>query len=87
MKTPRNYVVEPQSGCSIRVACGEHITVTDPDGQQVADFWAITSREPMDWISTGHTRDINEKMFPDVGDSFYSKQSKPLLTMIESGSP
>jgi len=87
MRTPRKYVVEPQSGCSIRVALGEHIPVDDPDGQQVADLWAIAPRGSIDWVSTDHTRDINEKMFPDVGDSFYSKQSEPLLTLIESSSP
>lgn len=67
---------------------GQHIRIIDPEGQQVADMWAIVSdRGNVDWLSTSQTRDNTERMFPRPGESFYSEKAIPLLTLIEDNSP
>ncbi len=87
MQNLRRIVVPRQSGRSIRVSRGDLIRVIDPQGQQVADLWAFTTGAKLDWLSTSHTRDINECLFPAIGQHFYSISGVPLLTLIEDGSP
>lgn len=88
MPEARRTVIAPQSGESFSVRRGDMIRIIDPQGQQVADFWAFVTDGPMlDWLSTSQTRDITEKMFPKVGDQFYSTRGAPLLTLVEDASP
>ncbi len=79
--------IAPYSGQAIRVSAGEFIRIIDPKGQQVSDLWAFVVGDTLDWLSTSQTRDINESLFPAVGESFYSDKGRPLLTLVENGSP
>jgi uncharacterized protein YcgI (DUF1989 family) len=84
---PRRFVIPPQSGRAVRVARGDRVRITDLKGQQVADLFAFTTEGALDWLSTSQTRDISERLFPEVGGIFYSAQAAPMLTFVENGSP
>jgi uncharacterized protein YcgI (DUF1989 family) len=79
MQDPRRIVVPRQSGRSIRVSRGDLVRIIDPKGQQVSDFWAFTTEPALDWLSTSQTRDITERLFAGIGDSFFSAAAKPML--------
>lgn len=85
----RHHVdIGPQSGGSVRLLKGECVRVVDPEGQQVADLWAFAVEgKTIDWLSVSQTRDITERLFPKVGEHFYSEQAEPLLTLVEDNSP
>jgi uncharacterized protein YcgI (DUF1989 family) len=87
MSSPRRFIVPPQSGRAFRVARGDRIRITDPKGQQVADLFAFTTEGALDWLSTSQTRDIAERLFPDVGGVFYSACAVPMLSFVENNSP
>lgn len=87
MPIPTRIVIPPQSGRAIRVNRRDLITVIDPRGQQVADLWAFVEGDPFDWLSTSQTRDVTERMFPAIGESFYSDRGLPLLTLLDDRSP
>jgi len=87
MSSPAHIVIPPQSGRALRVNRGDLVTVIDPDGQQVADLWAFVEGDPLDWLSTSQTRDITERVFPAIGDAFYSDRGLPLMTLIADHSP
>jgi len=80
-------ILAPMSGRAFRLARGDRIRITDPKGQQVADFWAFRINGAFDWLSTSQTRDINERLFPIVGEHFYGASGTPLLTLTEDASP
>lgn len=82
-----SIVVPAQSGKAIRVSKGDLVRLVDPKGQQVADLWAFVTSPKLEWLSTAHTRDINERLFPRIGESFYSNSGLPMLTLVEDGSP
>lgn len=82
----RHVTVPPQSGRAFRVVRDDTIRIIDVEGQQVADLWAIVTGPTLDWLSTSQTRDITERMFPAIGDCFYSATGRPLLTFLEDGS-
>jgi uncharacterized protein YcgI (DUF1989 family) len=50
-------------------------------------MWTFATNGELDWLSTSQTRDITERLFPIVGESFYSERAMPLLTLIENDSP
>ncbi|RWN42277.1 MAG: urea carboxylase-associated family protein [Mesorhizobium sp.] len=87
MPEPRRIVVPPQSGRAIRVSRGDLIRIIDPKGQQVSDLWAFSTDPTVDWLSTSQTRDITERLFPAIGDSFFSAAARPMLTLVENASP
>ncbi|MDR9865282.1 urea carboxylase-associated family protein [Pseudomonas baetica] len=77
-----------QSGKGFTVRKGMDFRVIDSEGQQVADLWDFSiTPDGIDWLSTSQTRDITERMFLSLGQSFYSERAKPLLTLIENNSP
>ena len=84
---PRRFVIPPQSGRAFRVARGDLIRITDPKGQQVADLFAFSTEGALDWLSTSQTRDIAERLFPEVGGVFYSARAVPMLTLVADNSP
>lgn len=88
MQHPERLIVPPQSGRGFRLRQGRQVRVIDPQGQQVADLWAAADVENApEWLSVSYTRDVNERLFPAVGGSFYSARGRPLLTLVEDNSP
>lgn len=87
MPNQRHIEIPAQSGRSTSISRGDLVRVIDPKGQQVADLWAFATEGKLDWLSTSQTRDINERLFPKVGESFYSATGAPMLTLVEDASP
>lgn len=83
----RAVVVEAQSGQAVSVAHGELVTVVDVAGHQVGDMWAIDATDPSQWLSTGHTRDRRERLFPAVGGQFCDQHGEPILQLVADTSP
>lgn len=80
--------IYPQEGRGFWVSKGQTFHIIDPEGQQVADLWAISvDADESDWLSTSQTRDITERLFPAIGESFYSEKARPFLTLVEDNSP
>jgi uncharacterized protein YcgI (DUF1989 family) len=83
----QRIIIPPQSGRAFRVKRGDRIRITDVKGQQVADLFAFATEGELDWLSTSQTRDIAERLFPEIGGMFYSAKAVPMLTFVENGSP
>src|SRR5215471_2663451 len=83
----RAVIVAAQSGHAIGIAGGELVTVVDVDGHQVGDMWAIDATDPSRWLSTGHTRDRCERLFPAVGGQFCDQHGEPILQLVADTSP
>jgi uncharacterized protein len=85
--TQRAVVVAAQSGRAVRVERGELVRVVDVDGHQVGDMWAIDAADPGRWLSTAHTRDRCERLFPAVGEQFRDQLGEPILHLVADTSP
>jgi uncharacterized protein len=83
----RVVIVAPQSGRAVRAGRGDLALVTDVEGHQVADLWAVDAADHRRWLSCGHTRDRCERLFPAVGEEFRDHLGDPILRLAGDTSP
>lgn len=61
--------------------------MTDVEGHQVGDLWAIDAGNHGRWLSCGHTRDRCERLFPALGEDFRDQLGEPILKVAGDTSP
>lgn len=76
------YMIPACTGKRIAVKKGQHITVVDVDGGQVADFFAEAAGNGAEFLSTGVTIDCNESLALRVGDIIYTNLYHPMLKVV-----
>jgi uncharacterized protein len=84
---PTTLLVAPQSGRAIHVRQGALLRVVDLECQQVGDLWVIDADDHGRWLSTSHTRDRLERLFPRVGEQFTDQLGDPILEFAADDSP
>lgn len=77
------YIIPSCSGKSIDVKKGQKITVIDIEGGQVVDFFAQSTKDNEEFLSTGVTIDCNESLRLKVGDIIYTNKYNEMLKVIE----
>lgn len=78
----KEYIVEACSGKKIEVKKDQLITIIDIEGSQVVDFFAETSENPDEFLSTGVTIDCNESLKLKIGDIIYTNLYKPMFEIL-----
>ena len=73
----------PQTGTGFVLAAGQTLTVVDPTGGQVSDFFCFSAEDHGEWLSNGRTIDYANKVFFSTGDLLYSNRSRPMATIVE----
>ncbi len=76
------YIVNSCSGIKIDIKKGQTISVIDIEGGQVVDFFAETTKNPNEFLSTGVTIDCNNSLKLKIGDIIYSNLYNPLLKIL-----
>ena len=74
--------IEPRSGVAFTLNKGDILTVTDPQGEQVADLLAFDESDVAEAISSGRTLDYASRIYLTTGDLIYSNRSNVLLEII-----
>ena len=74
-------------GRAICVSAGALIRVTDVCGTQIGDVFVLNRHAPDERLSTAETRSVTWKLFPEIGECFYTNLRRPILKFIEDGSP
>jgi uncharacterized protein YcgI (DUF1989 family) len=87
LEVKQEIPIAARSGAGFRVAAGEYVQVLDVSGQQCADFFALSAGDPREYLSAEHTRVAVDRLFPLVGQSFFSNLRRPLLQLEEDRSP
>ena len=86
--TVRERVVVPaREGHAVRLAEGQYVRIVDPEGQQIADTFAYNLDDVNEYHSAHHTRAVLSRLFPRVGEAFYTNHRRPILTLVEDNSP
>ncbi|MFH8619606.1 DUF1989 domain-containing protein [Streptomyces sp. NPDC017979] len=86
-ETARSVTVPARQGRAFTVAAGELVTIVDVEGHQVGDLWVIDAADHGRWLSTSHTRDRLDRMFPRPGESFTDQFGAPIAEFTADDSP
>lgn len=81
------YAVPARQGRAVRVARGQRITVINPAGTQVCDFWCFLDGALHECLSMEHLRAAIVRLTPRPGDALVSNRRRPLLQFVEDTSP
>ena len=73
----------PQTGFALLVASGEHLRISDPQGEQVSDLTSFAREDPAEWLSSGRTIDYANTIYVTAGHILYSNRSRPMWTILE----
>ena len=76
-------VIPPRSGVAFTLNKGQRLRVTDPRGEQVADFLAFRRPDVREVLSSGRTLDYAGKLFLSAGDPLYSNRSRIMVRIEE----
>ncbi len=74
-------------GRAILAPRGSRVRVTNVEGCQIADFFALSEEDFEEILCPAVTRLATFKMFPAIGEAFYSNRHRAMLTLIEDNSP
>jgi uncharacterized protein YcgI (DUF1989 family) len=69
------------------VAAGEYVQIIDVEGRGCADFFALAAEDPAEYLSASHTRVAVDRLFPQVGQSFFSSLRRPMFQFEEDRTP
>jgi uncharacterized protein len=79
--------IPAREGRAWRVKAGASFRVIDVEGLQVGDLWAFNEADPGEYHNAPHTRVECGRLFPRVGESFWSNRRRPILTLVSDDSP
>jgi hypothetical protein len=77
-----DMIVAAAHGLAFRVAAGQRLRLSTPEGGQCADFFAFTP-DLAEWLSPMHTWVGSRHVRPRAGDVFVSQRRRPLLDFAE----
>lgn len=79
---PDTTTIAPRSGASAELKSGQHLTIYDPEGEQVSDLVAFNAADREEYLSSGRSIDYASRIYLTVGDILYSNRSRPMLTIV-----
>lgn len=85
--TGSTVIVEGYSGAAVSADAGRRIRITDVEGMQIGDMFAIARDDHHEFLCPSKTRAVTWKLFPELGEAFYSTRRRPILTYLEDRSP
>ena len=87
LKVDREIRIPAGTGAGLRMAAGEYVQIVDVEGRGCADFFALAASDPGEYLSASHTRVQIDRLFPQVGQSFFSSLRRPMLQFEEDRTP
>lgn len=78
-----SVTIPPQSGRGVFLERDQWIKVISPDGPQVSDLFAFVRATPDEFLCPRTTMTRQRRLYPQLGEPFYSNKRRPLLMLQE----
>jgi uncharacterized protein YcgI (DUF1989 family) len=82
----RRYEIPARTGMAVRLSAGERLSVINPSGSQVCDFFALVANAPAEFLSMEHIRTDIGRVYVKEGDHLVSNRRRALLKLVEDSS-
>lgn len=86
-KPATRYLIPPRQGRAVRLKKDALLTIFNPHGNQVCDFFAIVENVPGEFLSMEHCRTALGRIYVRTGDVLVTNRRRPLIEIIEDTSP
>ncbi len=83
----RTYRIAARTGRAVRLCQGQQLTIVNPTGHQVCDFWAFCASNLSEYLSMSHNHTALTSLFPKTGDTLVSNARRAMLYFAEDTSP
>lgn len=83
MSKPGINRIGPQSGVAFILRKNETLRIIDPEGEQVADFFAFAADDSACSLSSGRTIDYASRIYLTTGDVLYSNDSRAMVRIMD----
>ncbi len=77
-----SWVIRAGQAGLFEVRKGEHLTIRDLEGKQVADFIAFNASDLREYLSVTHTRSMLQRLKLRVGDRLTTNFRNPIFTVV-----
>lgn len=81
------YDIPARRGRAVLLEPGESLSIVNPGGSQVCDFWAFRADDMREFLSMEHLRTALGRTIPRPGDVLVSNRRAPLMRMEADSSP
>lgn len=81
------HEVPARQGRAVRLTAGQRITVANPSGHQVCDFFAVAADAPAEHLSMDHCHTALGGVFVSQGDVLVTNRRRPILQIETDTSP
>lgn len=82
----RDYTIPARGGVAVLLQRGSTISIVNPSGHQVCDFWAFAAGDVTEYLSMAHLHTSISSIFPKAGDTLVTSLRRGLLTIVEDTS-
>ncbi|WP_243385342.1 DUF1989 domain-containing protein [Bacillus kexueae] len=77
------HIIPAEHGAGFHLHKGETIRIIDQNGEQVADFVAVSRENEDEVLDPGATMDAMQKKDLQIGDKIYSNYYRPMFTITK----
>ncbi len=82
----QNYEIPARQGRAVRLTRGQSLTIVNPKGHQVCDFFAVTAESPAEFLSMEHCRTALGRIYVKSGDRLVTNRRRALIEIAEDTS-
>jgi uncharacterized protein YcgI (DUF1989 family) len=79
--------IPAREGRGVRLSAGARFRAIDVEGRQCGDLFAFSADNVREYTSSEHTRVHTGRIFPKVGQHFYTNRRRPILAFEEDHTP
>lgn len=81
------YTIPARQGRAVSLRKDQEITIYNPKGNQVCDFFALIESSPSEFLSMEHCRTALGRVYVRAGDRLVTNRRRSLIEIIEDTSP
>lgn len=76
------FIPACRPGRKINIKRGQRLTITDLEGGQVADFFAVSAEDHGEFLSPAVTLDCHGSLKLNAGDALYTNLYRPMFRIL-----
>lgn len=82
-----DFILDATRGTAVALQQGQVLSITNLQGNQVVDAWAVMQSDPFEYASMEHTRSVNSNLYFELNMPVVSIYRQPMFTLVGDTTP